>query len=110
MTQLLYAVDLRPAATPQHREPLAVPTYRSRNAVFGIQGPAYNNNGHGGIVQPSPVRQRLGSIDPNIMPSAGLGGHGLSGGMKVGRQYVGQGQQAMGNVRRNVGASILDMR
>ena len=65
-------------------------------------------------MQPAPVRQRLGSIDPNVMTSGALEGHsansGMSAGMKVGRQGGGFVNGHNPAQPRSYGASMLGMR
>jgi len=65
-------------------------------------------------MQPTPARQRLGSIDPNVMMSGAAGGYGVNGGMsagmKVGRQSGGIVNRPAPAPQRSYGASMLGMR
>lgn len=97
-------------ATPSHRDRLAVPRHSNQSNAFMHQPHAGVAHGNIGLMQPSPARQRLGTIDPNIMPSPGLHGYGMSAGMKVGTQFGGPVNRALANGGRTAGASMLHMR
>ena len=98
-------------ATPAYRDRLAVPTYGTRRSPYGNGPSGFAGNVNIGAPPPSVVRQPLGDMDPNIMPPSGMNGHGMSAGVKVGRQQAG-GTQYRGTpaAGRNLGHSILGLR
>lgn len=88
------------AATPSHRSRLGMPGYDQLGTGFAGHDREYARAGTR-IPRPTPARQALGNIDPNVMPNAGMSGYGMSAGAKVGSQQGGGFSRArqMGGVR-----------
>ncbi|PSK59390.1 E3 ubiquitin-protein ligase CCNB1IP1 [Elsinoe australis] len=92
-------------ATPvQHRERLGVSPHTRNASAHGHSGV---NLGHN-ILQPTPARVSLRSIDPNLTGGIASGSQGMSAGAKMGRQtggYPGGRNAATGT--RNMGPPFL---